>query len=99
MDMAYRNLLTETFIKGNIKRVSFMARESIAGQMDLLMKVILLKEVDKVREIGSPLEKEETFILVDIKTIKNVDMVDIYGQMDVFIKVISKMISKMVKED
>lgn len=70
-----------------------MARESIAGQMDLLMKVILLKEVDKVREIGSPLEKEETFILVDIKTIKNVDMVDIYGQMDVFIKVISKMIS------
>lgn len=70
-----------------------MARESIVGQMDLLMKVILLKEVDKVREIGSPLEKEETFILVDIKTIKNVDMVDIYGQMDVFIKVISKMIS------
>ena len=70
-----------------------MARESTVGRMDLLMKVISLREVGKAREIGSLLGKEEIFTLVDIKMIKNVDMVDIYGLMDVFTKVISKMIS------
>lgn len=51
-----------TFIKDNIKKANFMEKEDIAGQMDLLIKVILFKDPDMDKETGNQLEKEEIFI-------------------------------------
>lgn len=91
--MGYKSLSMETFIKGNIRRGSFMAKENIVGPTDLHMKVISLREVGKDRAIGNLREREVIYTQEDIKMIKNQDMVDISGQMGAFIKVISKMIS------
>lgn len=83
----------EIFIKVNIRRESFMAKENIAGPTDLHMKVILLREVDRARVIGNLREKVAIYTQVGIKTIKNQDTADISGPMDAYMKVISKMIS------
>ena len=75
-----------TFIKDNIKKANFMEKEDIAGQMDLLIKVILFKDPDMDKETGNQLEKEEIFIQELIKMIKNVDMVAMFGLIIVYIK-------------
>ena len=81
-----------TFIKDNIKKANFMEKEDIAGQMDLLIKVILFKDPDMDKETGNQLEKEEIFIQELIKMIKNVDMVVMFGLIIVYIKDNSKTI-------
>ena len=55
--------------------------------MDLATKVSLVKEADRVREVGDQLEKMETFTLELTRLTKRMDMEDMFGLMGVSTKV------------
>ena len=86
-----KSFLMEIIIKGNIKKVSFMGRENIFGQMVQLMKGLSMKEADMDKEVGSLLEVAGTYTMVGTKKTKKVDMVDIYGRTDAYMKGTLKM--------
>ena len=56
-----------------------MVKENISGQMDLVMKVLSLKEADKVKEIGNQQKQVEISTLVLMKETKRVAMAGMYG--------------------
>ena len=77
----------ETNTKDNTKMANSMEKGSTHGQMDLVMRVSLLKEPDKVMEIGNQPGKTEISTLGLMKGIRKMDMADMYGRMDVFTRV------------
>lgn len=91
--MELKNLPTEIPIKENIKKENSMARGSMCGLLDQVMKGSFWKEKNMEKENGN--HKLENFILEIIFQIKNTGLGDINGKMDVSMKVSSAMIESI----
>ena len=92
MVLALKSLPMVIFIRENIKKESLMGKENMFGRMAHLMKVPLLKAVDKDMEVGNLHEVEVMYIMEDMKKIKKVGMEGIFGRMAASMKEILKTI-------
>ena len=94
--MVCKNSQMEIFLKDNIVKVNLWAKENIFGEMDLLIKVILLKDLDMVKDAGNPRGVEVIYILECMKMIRNAVMVDMFGLTDVYMMDTLKTISSNI---